>query len=90
MKEMADAAICDQGITLRVVPVHIDLCENNNERLQLYKDLWKEKQFEDLPILITVAGGAESIPLLFPCLAHRFVLLEEEEEEQEAMQRYAS
>ena len=99
---MADT-VRDQRIRLRLVPVHIDLREKNNEKLtqfysKIWKDLGKEEQFKDLPIVTTVTGSAKSIPRLFPCLANRFVLLEEEkekeeeeeEEEEEAMQRRAS
>jgi len=84
IKEMADAA-ARQGLRLRVVPVHIDFREKNNEKLtQFHTDLWKGKQFKDLPIFTTVTGTGESIPSLFPCIAHRFVLLEEEEKKRRA------
>ena len=80
IKEMADAAV-RQGLRLRVVPVHIDLREKNKEKLTKdYTKLWEGEQFKDLPLFTTVTGSAESIPSLFPCIAHRFVLLEEEEE----------
>ncbi|KAJ1435227.1 hypothetical protein B484DRAFT_428923 [Ochromonadaceae sp. CCMP2298] len=96
IKKMADT-VRDQGIRLRVASVHIDLREKKNEELtqfysKLWKDLGKKNQFEDLLIVTTIAGSAKSIPRLFPCLAHRFVLLEEEKEkeEEEAKQRRAS
>jgi hypothetical protein len=86
MKEMADT-VRDQGMDLLVVPVHIDRREKDNKELtQFYSKLWKEKTFEDLPIFTTVAGSAKSIPLLFPCIAHRFVLLEEEIEKEEELE----
>jgi hypothetical protein len=90
IKEMADT-VRGQGIRLRVVPVHIDLREKNNTKLtQVYSELWndlgQQKPFKDLPIVTTVTGSAKSIPRLFPCLAHRFVLLEEEIEKEEELE----
>jgi hypothetical protein len=39
------------------------------------RDLWAEEQFEDSNSR-PPSGSARSLPYLFPCLAHRFVLLE--------------
>lgn len=80
IQQMADA-VKDQQIRLRVVPVYIDRRQKDIRYLQFWSKLWAEEKLKDL-IKTTVTGGAESIPHLFPCLAHRFVLLEEEKKKE--------
>jgi hypothetical protein len=84
MEEMAAAATV-QGLNMQFVPVFIDLRKKDDKSLQFWHPLWK-KHSSSLHIQATVAGGqatvaggAESLPQLFPCIAHRFRLLEENE-----------
>jgi hypothetical protein len=77
MEEMAAAATV-QGLSMQFVPVFIDL-RKNGKGLQFWHQFWAQKHSSSLHIQATVAGGANSIPHLFPCIAHRFRLLEETE-----------
>jgi hypothetical protein len=78
MEEMAAAATV-QGLSMQFVPVFIDLRKKDDGELQFWHEIWAPLHSSSLHIQATVAGGADSIQHLFPCIAHRFQVLEENE-----------
>ncbi len=72
------AAAKDQGLELQLIPVYCDRRMLSDADVVFWSEYWEKRgQGAELKIAATVAGSRMAIPSLFPCLEHRFVLLEE-------------
>ena len=64
---------------LKFIPVYIDRRRATNDEMQFWMEYWQDYDASgDYPLgsIRPGLGSAQSIPHLFPCIAHRFVLLE--------------
>jgi hypothetical protein len=77
MVQMTTAAK-DQGLELQFIPVYCDRWMPTDADVAFWSGYWEKRgKGAELTIAASVAGSRMAIPRLFPCLEHRFVLLEE-------------
>jgi hypothetical protein len=77
MVQMTKAAK-DRGLELQFIPVYCDRRMPTDDDVLFWSGFWKKRgEVGELTIAASVAGSRMAIPSLFPCLEHRFVLLEE-------------
>jgi hypothetical protein len=68
----------DQGLELQFIPVYCDRRMPTDEAVGFWSKYWLGVAGTgELKIAATVAGSHKAMAGLFPCLEHRFVLLEE-------------
>jgi hypothetical protein len=73
------AAAKKQGLELQFIPVYCDRRMPTDADVRFWLDFWTEKAgIRGLTIAAAVVGSQMALPSLFPCLGHRFVLLEEQ------------
>jgi hypothetical protein len=65
-----------KGLELQFIPVYCDRRIPSDDAAGFWAEYWRSKK--GLAIAATVAGSQRAMAGLFPCLEHRFVLLEEQ------------
>ena len=76
MQKMSHAAE-KMNLDLKFIPVYCDRRKLKDDDVQFWNDFWLNEN-HPVPIVAAVAASQIAVPKLFPCLEHRFVLVDAE------------
>ena len=72
-------------LVLKFIPVYCDRRALKDGDVQFWTDFWL-KESQPVHIVAAVAASQIAIPKLFPCLEHRFVLVDRVDSERKGME----